>query len=128
MPDKKRVLIVDDDHDIIQGTDLRLRAAGYETLTASDGEQGVASALTNGPQAILLDVRMPRLDGLGALAQLKQHEETRDIPVVVLSASLRDQRAALDAGARYFLTKPYRSNDLLLAVQSALADVPSTAG
>src|SRR5262249_20023816 len=111
MLDKKRVLIVDDDHDIIQGADLRLRAAGYDTLTASDGEQGVAAAVNNTPDAILMDVRMPRLDGLGALAQLKQRAETRDIPVVVLSASLRDQRAALDAGARYFLTKPYRSND-----------------
>ena len=128
MLDKKRILIVDDDHDIIQGANLRLRAAGYDTLTATDGEQGVAAAVTNTPDAILMDVRMPRLDGLGALALLKQRAETRDIPVVVLSASLRDQRAALDAGARYFLTKPYRSNDLLLAVKSALADVPPTAG
>jgi CheY-like chemotaxis protein len=128
MLDKKRVLIVDDDHDIVQGANLRLRAAGYETLNASDGEQGVAAALTNVPDAILLDVRMPRLDGLGALAQLKQRQETKHIPVVVLSASLRDQQAALDAGARFFLTKPYRSSDLLLAVKSALAIAPSTAG
>ena len=64
----RQVLIVDDDSDIREGTYLRLKAAGYRPITASDGEEGFASALENHPDAIVLDVRMPRVDGLTALA------------------------------------------------------------
>jgi CheY-like chemotaxis protein len=120
MTDPATVLIVDDDDEIIRAASLRLRAAGYHTLTAGDGEAGVAAAIANHPDAILLDVRLPRLDGLSALADLKRRSETKHIPVVVLSASVVDQQAALDAGARFFLKKPYRGDMLVEAVRTAL--------
>lgn len=115
-----KVLLVDDDQEIVDGASLRLRAAGFDTITAKDGEQGVASAITNRPDAIVLDVRMPHMDGLTALNKLQANEATRNIPVVILSASLVDQQAALDAGARFFLTKPYQGKNLLAAVDAAL--------
>lgn len=122
MTSSRRILLIDDDHEVVFGASLRLRAAGYQTMAAYDGEQGVLAAIDNHPDAIVLDVRMPRLDGLAALAWLRNCEDTKDIPVVMVSASLVDQRAALESGARYFLSKPYQPKSLLAAVASAVND------
>jgi DNA-binding response OmpR family regulator len=115
----QKVLVIDDDHDVVLGVGLRLRAAGYETLTAFDGEQGVAAAKESRPDVIVLDVRMPRLDGLGTLRELRNCQDTQEIPVVMVSASLVDQNAALDSGARFFLAKPYQPKTLLAAIEAA---------
>ena len=120
MPDPTTVLMVDDDREIVRGACLRLQAAGYCMLTAGDAEAGIAAATANHPDVILLDVRLPRRDGLSALSELKRRSETKHIPVVVLSASVVDQQAALDAGARFFLRKPYRGDLLVQAVRTAL--------
>jgi CheY-like chemotaxis protein len=120
MPEQFTVLVVDDDCEIVTAATLRLRAAGYITQTACDGESGVALAAEFLPDVILLDVRMPRKDGLSALKELKKRADTKDIPIVMLSASIVDQQAALDAGARFFLKKPYCGDTLVQAVTSAL--------
>jgi len=112
----KRVLIVDDNQEVVRATSLRLRAAGYETIAAYDGDQGVDAAVQNRPDAILLDVRMPVKDGLSALSELKRREDTREIPVVMLSASVVDQQSALDCGARYFVRKPHDGRQLVAAL------------
>ena len=120
MCEQPTVLVVDDDYEIVTAATLRLRAAGYRTRMAYDGESGVALAVKCHPDAILLDVRMPRKDGLTALRELKLRDDTKGIPVVMLSASIVDQQAALDAGARFFLKKPYCGDTLVRAVTSAL--------
>lgn len=126
MAAQHRVLIVDDDHDILRGMSLRLGAAGYDILLAGDGEAALRSAIENRPDAIVLDVRMPRMDGLRALTELKTRDDTRGIPVVMLSASLVDEARSLDAGARFFLSKPYQGSSLTDAIQTAITEVPST--
>jgi DNA-binding response OmpR family regulator len=120
MPDPATVLMVDDDREIVRGACLRLQAAGYRMLTAGDAEAGIAAAIADHPDIVLLDVRLPRRDGLSALSELKRRSETKHIPVVMLSASVVDQQAALDAGARFFLRKPYRGDVLVQAVRTAL--------
>ena len=120
MKNGHRILVVDDERDIAQVASLRLRAAGYETMTANDGDTGIVTALKQAPDAIVMDIRMPRKNGLAALAELQARRETQHIPVIMLSASLVDQPAALDAGARFFLTKPYEAQTLLTAVQRAV--------
>jgi CheY-like chemotaxis protein len=122
MTKQNAVLLVEDDRDVAFGASLRLRAAGYETLLAHDGREGIDVARRRHPAAILLDVRMPRMNGLIALDKLQHDQQTRDIPIVMLSASLVDQQAALDAGARYFLTKPYRPTSLLTAIGKVIAE------
>tara|TARA_R110002049_G_scaffold4601_5_gene32804 strand:+ start:1112823 stop:1113266 length:444 start_codon:yes stop_codon:yes gene_type:complete len=117
---KKRVLLIDDDEDIVRGTNLRLRASGYDTLFETDGEAGYQSAVQTLPDAVVLDVRMCKKSGLEVLADLKGNAVTRDIPVVMLSASLIDQTAALDGGARFFLRKPYQGEELLAAIGTAI--------
>ncbi len=122
MNGKPTVLVVDDDRAILQGAHLRLRACGFETIEAHDGGEGVASAMKSRPDAIVMDVRMPRMDGLTALNELQDNDATRGIPVVMLSASLIDQQQALDAGARFFVSKPYNGRDLVGAVQTAIRE------
>ncbi len=117
---KQKLLIVDDDDDVLSGIRCRLTAAGFETCVARDGAEGIETALRECPDAILLDVRMPRLDGLCALKILRSQAETRHIPVVMLSASLPDSQLALDSGARYFLRKPYRASTLMAAVRAVV--------
>jgi CheY-like chemotaxis protein len=119
---KNRVLLVDDDHDIVAGASMRLRAAGYDTSAAYDGETGIATAVETHPDAIVLDIRMPNKTGLETLDELKRNERTRGIPVVMLSASLGDQEAALDGGARFFIKKPYLGSDLVQAINVAVGD------
>lgn len=120
MPNARgKILIVDDDKDIRVGTRIRLQFSGYSVVEATDGMEGVQMAIEHQPDCILLDVRMPRMDGLTALARIRDNEATRHIPVLMLSASLVDQTAALDAGARFFLEKPYAGEKLLDAIQAA---------
>lgn len=120
MSESRRVLIVDDDDDIRAGAITRLRRAGFETLQAVDGADGLERARATHPDAVVLDVRMPVKDGLEALREMRSSPETRDIPVVMLSASLSDEQAALRGGAAYFLRKPYQGRSLIAAIESAL--------
>ena len=120
MPEACTILMIDDDHEIARAACMRLRAAGYKTLQAADGESGVAAAVASHPDLILLDVRMPVKDGLAALSDLKHRSDTCGIPVVMLSASVVDQEAGLNAGARFFIRKPYSGATLMQAVQTAI--------
>lgn len=120
-----RVLVVDDDAEIRCGAKVRLQAAGYEVIAACDGAQALTVASQYHPDAILLDVRMPCMDGLTVLCRLRARPETADIPVVMLSASIVDEQAALDAGARFFMKKPYQASGLLTAVSTAIGHWPS---
>ncbi len=123
---RRRILLVDDDADIRTGTRVRLESAGYEVFCASDGEEALNMAVASHPDLIVLDVRMPGMDGLTALGKLQSLAETSDIPVVMLSASVFDQQSALDGGARFFMKKPYFAPRLLAAVNAAIADRQTT--
>ncbi|MBI5764542.1 MAG: response regulator [Planctomycetes bacterium] len=129
MRDKHLVLVVDDDHQIVEGLTIRLKAAGYDVLSANDGQPGIDAAIQNHPDAIVLDMRMPGMNGLAVLDELRARKETRDIPVVMLSANVADraERQALDHGARYYLEKPYQAKAVIAALESAMAQHASRA-
>ncbi len=127
MSDRGTILVVDDDRAISDAACVRLRAAGFKTVAAYDGQTGLDSAQNHHPRAILLDVRMPCMDGLAALAKLKRCAATKCIPVIMLSASICDEQAALDCGARFFVRKPYKGSQLLVALDCAIREVSSPA-
>jgi len=116
-----RVLIVDDDTEIVQAVTVRLGAAGYDVIAAPDGEQGLERALEDRPDVIVMDIQLPTMDGLTALAQIHAHSATRSTPVVVLSACSSARNHALELGARYFLDKPYNAKTLLSAIERSMA-------
>ena len=117
--DSRVVLVVDDNEDsrIIYGS--ALRHAGYAVHTANDGIQGVESAVANAPDLILLDISMPRLDGMQALAQLKDNPRTAAIPVVAVSARVNKEQhdAVLRAGFSEVLLKPITPARILESVK-----------
>jgi len=122
MRDGRQLLIIDDDRAIVEALTVRLEAAGYKVAVAFDGQQGLELAEANRPDGIVLDVRMPGIDGLVTLSHLRESKKTRDAAVVVLSASTVDSRRALAMGADYFLGKPYTSSALLSAMETAIAE------
>ena len=123
MTAKGRILLVDDDCDILRGLSVRLRAAGYEVPTAQDGQAGLTAARSEHLDAIVLDLRMPGTDGFAVLAGLRASQETRGIPVVVVSANTveRSKKRALDLGARCFVEKPFDNKSLVQTLEAAIA-------
>ncbi|MDZ7615906.1 MAG: response regulator [Patescibacteria group bacterium] len=123
---KPRILLVDDDRAHVRGMGIRLRAAGYDVLTEYDGAAGVDAALAECPAAIVLDIEMPLMDGLAAIGELSRREQTRHIPVIIVSGCVQRRQAALEQGARYFLEKPCQGHLLIRAIES-LVNYPSPA-
>ncbi len=124
MAEIQRVLIVDDDREIIRGLMYRLKAKGYDVTTAHGGEDGLTTATVDPPDAIVLDIRMPDIDGLTVLSRLRESEATRSVPVIMCSASLVDQKDALDRGASFFVQKPFDAQTLLAALEAVALQAP----
>ncbi|HZG37313.1 MAG TPA: response regulator [Nodosilinea sp.] len=106
----KRILIIDDEADVREIAKVSLEITRqWEVTTAASGEEGVCLAATCPPDAILLDVVMPKTDGLATLIQLSENAVTRHIPVILLTATLRlaTQQTFVSAGARAVLVKPF---------------------
>ena len=111
----KRVVVADDDPDIVDILTFNLEAAGYTVMSAADGEAARDLILATLPDLVVLDVMMPKMDGLEVLTVLKAHPQTRTIPVVMLTAKASDNDlwAGWDAGADYYITKPFDLEELL---------------
>ena len=122
---KKRVLIVDDEEDlcVLAAYALTANRSDLEVISAKDGLSGLEQARTEQPAAIVLDINMPKMDGYEVCRRLKADAATRDIPVVMLTASGDPHlnQKAFDAGAVACLTKPYRQAALINCVDMALA-------
>jgi two-component system, cell cycle response regulator DivK len=117
---RPRVLIIDDEIGITRALAVRLQAAGFDTEVANNGTLGVACATARRPEVILLDIRMPDIDGYEVNRRLKSAPELASVPVVFLSANVQDtaRQAALSAGAVAYLTKPYDYRQVLDAIRS----------
>jgi len=107
---RKRVLIIDDEDDIREVAEATLELTEeWEVLTASSGARGIEQARASRPDAILLDVMMPDMDGPATLAALQQDPETNQIPVIFLTAKVQasDRRRFADLGIRGVIAKPF---------------------
>ncbi|MFH1776085.1 MAG: response regulator [Candidatus Omnitrophota bacterium] len=115
MPGKQRVLIIDDEPDIVETVKIRLTISGYAVIAESDSRQGVALAEKENPDLILLDISMPGMDGLQVLDKLKNNPQTKHIPVVMLTCSSQglDIKRSTDLGAVDYVVKPFDSRVIL---------------
>lgn len=123
------ILVVDDEAPIRESISKELRAAGYTTITANDGAEGLSTFQTNAPDVVLTDLAMPRSDGFELIAAIRA---TSRVPVIVLSVrgADADKVRALDLGADDFVTKPFSVAELLARIRSQLRRTtapPSTA-
>jgi two-component system cell cycle response regulator DivK len=118
-----KILLVEDNEMNRDMLSRRLAKRGYEVVVAVDGEQGVALARAEMPTLILMDMSLPVLDGWEATRQIKTAPETRDIPVIALTAHAMsgDREKAMEAGADDFDTKPVELTRLLEKIEALLA-------
>ena len=116
------ILIVDDESESRTLLTETLRSEGFAVRAADRGELALASLAIKKPELILLDIRMPGMDGFAVCRRLKESEDTRDIPVIILSASgeLSDRIEGLHLGAVDFVTKPFQREELLARVRTHL--------
>ena len=121
--DRRRVLLADDNADLRDYIGRLLADHGYEVETVADGEAALAALRAQRPDILVTDVMMPRLDGFGLLAAVRQDASLRDMPVVMLSARAGDDAKVegLDAGADDYLTKPFSARELLARVAANVA-------
>jgi DNA-binding response OmpR family regulator len=124
---RKKILIVDDEWDIIKAVTIRLQTNGYEVISALNWAQGISMVHKEMPDLVILDVRMPSGNGFSVVENLKQSDRTDRIPIIFLTGSpeRNTEERAIKVGARFYIKKPYDSEELLDAVKRALERKPT---
>ncbi len=122
MTERSKILIVDDEPFNVDYLEQELEDLGYETISASNGQEALDKVAAEAPDLILLDVMMPIMDGFTVCRILKENDATRLIPIVIMTAldGFEDRIKGIEAGAEDFLTKPVNDRELLARIQTAL--------
>jgi DNA-binding response OmpR family regulator len=119
-----RVLVVDDEDDVVNLVSFNLRAAGMEVLVARNGVEAVEVTRVARPDLVILDLMMPELDGISVCELIRKQPESAETPVIMLTAWATDRArlVGLQAGASDYITKPFSPRELVRRVQSLLAE------
>jgi CheY-like chemotaxis protein len=119
----RTVLVIDDNTDGADSLGELLSATGFTVFIATDGPTGLATAGAVRPDAIVLDLRMPGMDGYAVCRKLRQEAWCRDIAIIAVSGMTRpcDRQAALDAGCDAYLKKPHRVADLIALIEKPIS-------
>ena len=122
---KKKILVVDDEEDILHFLELVLREKGYEVVTAANGHDALTTAQIERPDLVLLDIMMPQMDGWEVLKLLRVDDETAHIPVAMLSArtEAKDRVQGLQEGAIDYICKPFSLQELLVKIETIFGQV-----
>ena len=122
----KRVLIIDDEPSIVISLEFLLKRAGLEVQVARDGEEGLAKLRELRPDAVVLDVMMPKLDGFEVLKAVRADPAIADIPVLMLTAKAREaeQQRGLTLGANAYMAKPFSTHELVDQVMALIGTEP----
>jgi DNA-binding response OmpR family regulator len=115
----KKILVVDDEEPIYSYLQRKFTKLGYTTLTAEDGEEAIEKAFSTLPDIILIDVKLPKLNGIEVCKRLKSDERTKNIPILILSAKAQSSeiKEGLAAGADKYLCKPVGFPDILAEIR-----------
>jgi DNA-binding response OmpR family regulator len=117
-----KILIVDDEPNVLRMVSYTLQAEGYEVVTAQNGAEAISKAQTESPDLILLDVMLPDMSGVEVCAEIRKRPETIDLPVIMLSAlaQVSDKIKGLEAGADEYITKPITPGELIARIKALL--------
>lgn len=120
----KRILVVDDEPNIVLSLEYLMRQAGYEVSTAADGEQALEAIKAAPPDLVLLDVMMPKHDGYEVCQLVRNHPEWRGVKIVMLTARGREveREKGLSLGADDYITKPFATQELIEKVRQVLGE------
>ena len=119
---KKKILVVDDEPDIVNMLKMRLEASGYEVIIAGDGNTAYNKAKSDSPDLIILDLMLPNMDGYQVCGLLKKDTRYAKIPIIIFTARAQksDQDLGLEVGANAYITKPFEAKELLEKIKSLL--------
>ena len=117
---KKKVLVVDDEQSILTLLQYNLQQAGYEVITASDGEEGKNLALKENPDLIVLDLMLPKLDGLEVCKQLRQQKNFTPVLMLTAKDDEFDKVLGLELGADDYMTKPFSPREVVARIKAIL--------
>lgn len=121
MSEKPKILIIDDDPSIVEAVDILLSSKGYKILKARNGEEGISMSQTHLPDAILLDVMMPKLSGYAVAAFLDRDPELKKIPKLLLTGTAQIAgNITIESPTKYKLTKPFNPDELINLIQKML--------
>ncbi len=122
MPEKQLILVVKDESAIRNLLQAILEAEGFDVRLAADGEKGLQQARELGPDLVLLDLNLPRADGLEVCRKMRGSERTKRLPILYVTGGgdEHDRYAGLRAGANAYLAKPFNRAELMASVRSAL--------
>ena len=120
----KRILIVDDEVQLVEMVKMRLEAAGYEVISAYDGQEGFDRAKKDKPDLIILDLMLPKMDGYKVCGLLKNDARYSKIPIIMFTARVQEEdlRLGKDLGAEEYVTKPFDPKILLSKIKELLAE------
>jgi len=118
----KKILVVDDEVELVELIQMRLEAAGYDVVVAHDGYDGFEAAQKQNPDCIILDLMLPKMDGYRVCGLLKANTRYRKIPIIMFTAKAQesDRVVAAEVGADAYLTKPFEPDILLAKIEELL--------
>ena len=119
----KKILLCDDEHYILSAAEIKLRRASFEVRTGSAGEEGWTILQEWMPDVLVTDCHMPRLDGLGLAARCREHEQTRDLPILMLTAKgfeLSHDQLREELGILGVMFKPFSPRELLHCIEQII--------
>jgi DNA-binding response OmpR family regulator len=125
---KHRVLLIEDDPDFLAGITTTLEFAKIDVISASEGPEGIEKALNTDPDCIILDMVLPGMDGYEVFCELKRHDETADIPVIILTSLTKlgryqdAERLLKQENIAGWFEKPFKPNQLIDKVKSVIQD------
>jgi DNA-binding response OmpR family regulator len=117
-----KILVVDDEADVVELIEFNLKVAGFEVVTASDGQDALKKARAHTPSLLILDLMLPELDGLEVCKILRRDSTTAGLPIIMLTAKAAeiDRVLGLELGADDYITKPFSPRELVLRVKNLL--------
>jgi len=123
--EKKKILLVDDEADLVETMIYQLEAAGYQVITACDGAEGLEKAKAEKPDLMILDLMLPKMDGYKVCGLLKKDSRYSRIPIILFTARAQesDMRLGEEVGADAYITKPFESKMLLSKIESLLKGI-----
>ncbi|OGF98139.1 MAG: hypothetical protein A2Z06_05160 [Candidatus Glassbacteria bacterium RBG_16_58_8] len=119
----KKILVVDDEPNIVRMLESRLKASGYEVITASNGLEALNTARSEKPDLIILDIMLPEMDGYKVCAMLKYDIEHSRIPIIMLTARAHesDRKLGAELGVQEYIVKPFDGKELMKTIEKHLA-------
>jgi two-component system phosphate regulon response regulator PhoB len=119
---KSKILVVDDEPDVVELVEFNLRNAGFDVITAEDGEEALKKARSSAPDLLVLDIMLPEIDGFEVCKLLRRDPSTAKIPIIMLTAKAAeiDRVLGLEFGADDYLTKPFSPRELILRIKKLI--------